>query len=281
MIKLSVDRLECSYFINNIDVVHRLQKISMDSCETFGFSGEIKLFRYYNSTYQYAFNINMRMGDDEDYKLVGSLKFDSSQKCRVDSKLIYISYENRMFYETGLGFTQVIKDVLGIGFKEVVKLDICCDTPDLLVDRILKLYKGKCYDAIINGKLYKHDDELTPVRIDASGSRKNPYKTKTFYVVDSEGSTRLRVYSKKKEQQKKGYNKPYQLVDGWETQDRIEIVLPTVKQVRNALASELVIIKNEMELVETSLLKRIFESEIHKIMRFKYRRSGLPVQLIE
>lgn len=280
MVKFNIDRLECSYFISNFDVVDRLQKITMCESETFGFDSEFKLFRYYNSTYKYAFNVNMRIGND--YRLVASLKFDSSQKCRIDSQLIYITYENRVFYEmSSLGFTQMIKDVFGLSFKEVTKLDICCDTPNLLVDRVLKLYKGKCYDAIINGKLYKCDSAATPVRIDASGSRSNPYKTKTFYVLDSEGSTRLRLYSKKKEQEKKGYNKPYQLVDGWETQDRMEIVLPTVKQVRYALAGEFMFISNEMELANQSVLKRIFESEIYKIIRFKYRRSGQPVQLIE
>lgn len=128
-------------------------------------------------------------------RAIGVLFFGSVNENR---KHIYISYNNAALYDTYMLATRFyVEAALGLEFYRVSKLDIALDLNRNVITRFYRLYRDETYSLIILNKCYKDlDESVKEVLHISTGTRKRPFKNRTFYIENKDKSLALRCYNK-------------------------------------------------------------------------------------
>lgn len=128
-------------------------------------------------------------------RAIGVLFFGSVNENR---KHIYISYNNAALYDTYMLATRFyVEAALGLEFYRVSKLDIALDLNRNVITRFYRLYRDETYSLVILNKCYKDlDESVKEVLHISTGTRKRPFKNRTFYIENKDKSLALRCYNK-------------------------------------------------------------------------------------
>lgn len=164
---------------------------------------------------------------------IGTLYFGSLNKYR---QYIYISYNNAALYDTCLLASRFyIEEALGLNFYRVSKIDIALDLNISVVSRIYKLYKDETYSLIILDKRYADlDEKVKGVLHISTGTRKYPFKNRSFYIEDKGKSLALRCYNKS-EELRYSEKKYIPNIAGTSPMYRLEVSLRNHKNVEKSL----------------------------------------------
>lgn len=246
---------------------------------------ELLLERKISRKYKYEFNVFYYDGNNHK-TLIGLIYWDSYNVNRND---VYFSYTNEALYKDNEQLSHgrfYIGETLGLTFKQISKLDIALDSNINIVKRFYKIFRDESYSVIINGK--KTSDamnELVP-EVDGHyfGSRKSPYKHKTFHIRNGSKSKDLQVvgYDKSLEIEEKSGKTYIEEEDGFCGIHRLEVRCGSHKQISKILkdlkwSEEELFIRLSDE--ETRLL--LFENISRRLIRFtKQRKSYSLTDLI-
>lgn len=128
-------------------------------------------------------------------RAIGVLFFGSVNENR---KHIYISYNNAALYDTYMLATRFyVEAALGLEFYRVSKLDIALDLNRNVITRFYRLYRDETYSLVILNKCYKDlDESVKEVLHISTGTRKRPFKNRSFYIENKDKSLTLRCYNK-------------------------------------------------------------------------------------
>lgn len=128
-------------------------------------------------------------------RAIGVLFFGSVNENR---KHIYISYNNAALYDTYMLATRFyVEAALGLEFYRVSKLDIALDLNRNVITRFYRLYRDETYSLVILNKCYKNlDESVKEVLHISTGTRKRPFKNRSFYIENKDKSLALRCYNK-------------------------------------------------------------------------------------
>lgn len=128
-------------------------------------------------------------------RAIGVLFFGSVNENR---KHIYISYNNAALYDTYMLATRFyVEAALGLEFYRVSKLDIALDLNRNVITRFYRLYRDETYSLVILNKCYKDlDESVKEVLHISTGTRKRPFKNRSFYIENKDKSLALRCYNK-------------------------------------------------------------------------------------
>lgn len=187
---MNVDALEVTFTASE-EVKERLR-----SLEVGGLFGRVLLRRERERNYHQEFVI-MWKG-----RYWGWMYFDTPNKFRGD---VYIRVNNEVFYDRGLFADRfVIAEALGLEFKRVSKLDVCCDFNFRVQPWLWKAYKNEDYGLIINGIEHqgKYFDSVGGSAF--GGTRQRPFLFHEFLAVNDRRTLTMKCYDKAREIERKG-----------------------------------------------------------------------------
>lgn len=151
--------------------------------------------------YQHEFLLYCKDFNDKrgEYKQpIGMLYFGSVNQNRP---YIYINYHNAVLYdEFMLASRFYVEEALGLEYLRVSKIDIALDLNRNIVRRFYCLYQDEAYSLVILNKRYKGIDEsVKEVLHISTGTRKRPFKNRSFFIANKDKSLGLRCYNKSEE----------------------------------------------------------------------------------
>lgn len=212
---------------------------------------------------------------------IGSLYFGSYNKYRP---YIYIRYDNAALYDDYLLASRFyVEDALGLDFLRMSKIDIALDININLIRRFYRVYKDEAYSLIILNKRYKKmDEEVKEVLHFSTGTRKSPFKNRSFTIGKDGNPLSLRCYNKtiELEDSKKEY---IPIISGKKPMYRLEVSLANHKNIVKTL--ELLGIEYEDEayskLQDEDFLADLFNATLGRIIRVgKGRKSYGLLQIL-
>ena len=187
--------------------------------------------------YQYEFLLFGKDYTDERGEFerpIGVLYFGSVNQNRPH---IYINYHNAVLYDEFMLATRFyVEEALGLEYLRVSKIDIALDLNRNIVSRFYRLYRDEAYSLVILNKKYKGIDEsVKEVLHISTGTRKRPFKNRSFFIENKDKSLGLRCYNKSEEltESEKDY---IPNVSGKLPMYRLEVSLANYKNIAKTLA---------------------------------------------
>ena len=165
---------------------------------------------------------------------IGVLYFGSHNENRPH---IYINYHNAVLYDAYMLASRFyVEEALGLDYLRVSKIDIALDLNRNIVSRFYRLYRDEAYSLVILNKRYKDIDEsVKEVLHISTGTRKRPFKNRSFFIENKDKSLGLRCYNKSEEltESEKDY---IPNVSGKLPMYRLEVSLGNHKNIAKTLA---------------------------------------------
>lgn len=113
---------------------------------------------------------------------------------------LYLKIENEELYKESFGILDYIEDCLDLKFSTNSEIELAVDTDFDIISRFYRLLKNEKYTPrILKKYYYDMDEELSNVLNCSKGTRKNPFKFKSFYIKNKESGLELKCYNKSKE----------------------------------------------------------------------------------
>lgn len=227
--------------------------------------------------YQYEFFLYGKDYDTErgEYnRAIGVLYFGSPNKNRQH---IYINYNNAALYDTYLLASRFyVEDALNLHFYRVSKIDIALDLNRNVITRFYRLYRDEAYSLVILNKRYKDlDESVKEVLHISTGTRKRPFKNRSFYIENKDKSLALRCYNKSVElsESEKEY---IPNVSGKLPMYRLEVSLANHKNIAKTLNLLGVYNADEVycKLQNEEFLFSLFLTTLNRVIRVSKGRKG-------
>lgn len=220
--------------------------------------------------YQYEFLLFGKDYTDERGEFerpIGVLYFGSVNQNRPH---IYINYHNAVLYDEFMLATRFyVEEALGLEYLRVSKIDIALDLNRNIVSRFYRLYRDEAYSLVILNKKYKGIDEsVKEVLHISTGTRKRPFKNRSFFIENKDKSLGLRCYNKSEEltESEKDY---IPNVSGKLPMYRLEVSLRNHKNIAKTL--DLLGVNNAEELYSQlqteDFLLSLFLTTLNRIIR--------------
>ena len=269
---ISLDKLEITY--------HASQQVrdALADIEESKVINEITVVRVEEPKhYQHEF---LLYGKDYDiergeyYRAIGVLYFGSLNKNRQH---IYINYNNAVLYDNFLLASRFyVEEALNLHFYRVSKIDIALDLNRNVITRFYRLYRDEAYSLVILNKRYKDLDEYVKEVLHIStGTRKRPFKNRSFYIENKDKSLALRCYNKSEEltDSEKEY---IPNVSGKLPMYRLEVSLANHKNVAKSLSQLGVFDADEVysKLQNEEFLFSLFLITLDRLIRVGKGRKG-------
>lgn len=238
---------------------------------------QLILERKDSQSYQYEFNVFYR--DDNGIKrLIGLLFWGSYNKNRSN---VYFCYENESLYydkEYLLYCRFYIEEALGLKFKQISKLDIAIDSTVNIVTRFYKIFRDESYSIILNGKKLPPDMDvdITDIVGHYYGSRRHPYRRKSFHIRNNSASHDLQMvgYNKSLEIAAQSDKKYIEKAAGFGDIHRLEVRCSSHKRIKKVL--------DDIGWMEEDLYSKLqieeyrlylFENISNRLIRFSKKRK--------
>ena len=227
--------------------------------------------------YQYEFLLYGKDYDVErgEYnRAIGVLYFGSLNKNRQH---IYINYNNAVLYDNFLLASRFyVEEALNLHFYRVSKIDIALDLNRNVITRFYRLYRDEAYSLVILNKRYKDlDESVKEVLHISTGTRKRPFKNRSFYIENKDKSLALRCYNKSEEltDSEKEY---IPNVSGKLPMYRLEVSLANHKNVAKSLSQLGVFDADEVysKLQNEEFLFSLFLTTLDRLIRVGKGRKG-------
>ena len=227
--------------------------------------------------YQYEFLLYDKDYDVErgEYnRAIGVLYFGSLNKNRQH---IYINYNNAVLYDNFLLASRFyVEEALNLHFYRVSKIDIALDLNRNVITRFYRLYRDEAYSLVILNKRYKDlDESVKEVLHISTGTRKRPFKNRSFYIENKDKSLALRCYNKSEEltDSEKEY---IPNVSGKLPMYRLEVSLANHKNVAKSLSQLGVFDADEVysKLQNEEFLFSLFLITLDRLIRVGKGRKG-------
>lgn len=220
--------------------------------------------------YQYEFLLFGKDYTDERGEFerpIGVLYFGSVNQNRPH---IYINYHNAVLYDEFMLATRFyVEEALGLEYLRVSKIDIALDLSRNIVSHFYRLYRDEAYSLVILNKKYKGIDEsVKEVLHISTGTRKRPFKNRSFFIENKDKSLGLRCYNKSEEltESEKDY---IPNVSGKLPMYRLEVSLRNHKNIAKTL--DLLGVNNAEELYSQlqteDFLLSLFLTTLNRIIR--------------
>ena len=207
-------------------------------------------------------------------RAIGVLFFGSLNENRQH---IYISYNNAALYDTYLLASRFyVEEALNLHFYRVSKIDIALDLNRNVITRFYRLYRDEAYSLVILNKRYKDlDESVKEVLHISTGTRKRPFKNRSFYIENKDKSLALRCYNKSEEltDSEKEY---IPNVSGKLPMYRLEVSLANHKNVAKSLSQLGVFDADEVysKLQNEEFLFSLFLTTLDRLIRVGKGRKG-------
>lgn len=250
----------CQMNIDKLEITYLLTKEIAEII-----NGKDEIIEYYdfrlekdkdNKEYAVCYNIivetsNGSCGYSE--TLFGKISYGTYNPYRNQ---LYINIDNKMLYEDDflIGAIQIIEQTLHLEFMGLPKFDLALDIEKDIIKTFYNLIKkDDIIPIILNKKIKDKDEEINELLHMATGTRRNPYLHKSFYIENKEGGLVLNCYDKTKEIIDNGNKKDYIIKkDGFEKIYRLEI-----RTIRHTLKDTL----NKLSISEEELYRRLFDKD--------------------
>lgn len=207
-------------------------------------------------------------------RAIGVLFFGSLNENRQH---IYINYNNAALYDTYMLASRFyVEEALNLHFYRVSKIDIALDLNRNVITRFYRLYRDEAYSLVILNKRYKDlDESVKEVLHISTGTRKRPFKNRSFYIENKDKSLALRCYNKSVElsESEKEY---IPNVSGKLPMYRLEVSLANHKNVAKSLSQLGVFDADEVysKLQNEEFLFSLFLTTLDRLIRVGKGRKG-------
>lgn len=264
-----IDKLEISYSASEEWKAH-FEDVGKDHTES---RDQLVLKRNESTIYTNEYDVRCFIDGHE--QSIGLLYWGSPNQYR---QRIYFSYCNKALYNDFLLASRFyIEEALGLTFERISKLDIAIDSNLNVVKRFYKYLRNADYDLILNGTKESNMDEyITDIEGSYSGSRKNPYKHKTFYVHNRDRTLEIRGYNKSLEIAEKSGKEYIERNAGFGGLYRLEVACKNHKQIMKTLHDLGIIYEEDLyaKLQLEEFLLLLFENFSRRLIRFTYKRKS-------